>query len=54
MQYHFYDESTGILHGNTLVVNSSKEGHEKMAAANCPPGHKPIAGRFGPTKLKRH
>jgi hypothetical protein len=45
--FHFYDETTGVLHGNTLFVNS-RDGHEEMAAANCPAGHRPVEGTYDP------
>ena len=51
--FHYYDSESGLLHGDALVVNSDDRhygdpGHRKMALANCPPGHKPIEGRFDP------
>ncbi len=52
--FHFFDEHTGVFHGDALVVNSdgsargAVDGHAKMALANCPPGHKPIEGHFDP------
>jgi len=45
--FHYYDERTGVLHGDTLAINANA-GHKEAAAANCPPGHKPIEGHFDP------
>jgi hypothetical protein len=52
--FHFYHAETGLFHGDALVVNSddgegrNAGGHQKMALANCPPGHKPIEGHYDP------
>jgi hypothetical protein len=52
--FRFYHAETGLFHGDALVVNSDDSegrnagGHQKMALANCPPGHKPIEGHYDP------
>jgi len=46
-QFHFYDVTTGLLHGNSIAVNMP-EGDEAIALRHCPPGHKPIEGTLHP------
>jgi hypothetical protein len=46
-QFHFYDEMTGLLHGNSIAVNVP-DGHDAIAQRHCPPGHQLIEGNWHP------
>jgi len=43
--FHFFHAETGVIHPDALAINASV-GVEEAALANCPAGHKPIAGNF--------
>lgn len=46
--FHYYHAQTGVLHTDAIAVNGPDE--ERVAAANCPPGHLPVEGHFDRTR----
>lgn len=46
-QFHFYDQNTGLLHGNSIVLNAPED-NDATLMRNCPIGHKPVQGNLHP------
>src|SRR5689334_24997010 len=44
--FHYYDRETGEIHALATVINCPTDKTDAVAAANAPPGHAPLEGRF--------